>query len=140
MTLFYYSRERDHNAKRLEAAIHSVIPEGKIEPFEKLEDLRERLRRPVESDSIAVLSALNHEELRQLQPLRKLLPEIYVVLVIPDRKESTVDLAHLMLPRFLSQRHEDFTHLGEVLKKMYKKSLSPPNYFNERFSQESSND
>lgn len=139
MTLFYYASERDQNAKRLEAAIHSVIPEGNIEPFEKLEDLRERLRRPVESDSIAVLSASNHEELWRMQPLRKLLPEIYVVLVIPDRKEKTIDLAHLLLPRFLSQRHDDFANLSKVLNKMHQKSLPPKSSIG-KYMQESSND
>ena len=59
---------------------------------------------PVEPDSIAVLSASNREELQQMQALRGLLPEIYVVLVIPDRKKSTIELAHLLLPRFLSQK------------------------------------
>lgn len=140
MNLLFYASGHDRENTRLEAAVHSVIPKRKIEPFSNLDDFRERLRRPVEPDSIAVISVLNYEELGQMQSLRKLLPEIYVVLVIPDRKKSTIDLAHLLLPRFLSQRHEDFTNLSEVLNKMYKKSLSPPNSFNERYFKESSNE
>jgi hypothetical protein len=50
--------------------------------------------------------------------LRELLPEIYVILVIPDWQESTVKLAHLLLPRFLSQKADSFTDLIKVLKKM----------------------
>ncbi|MCX6566983.1 MAG: hypothetical protein NTW38_11280 [Candidatus Aminicenantes bacterium] len=74
---------------------------------------------PVEPDSIAVLSVSNREELQKMQTLRQLLPEIYVILVIPDRKKSTIALAHLLLPRFLSQRNSDFTALKIVLHKMY---------------------
>ena len=122
MQLLFYSTGDDQNEKRLEEAVHKVIPESKIELFKRLDDLRERLRRPVEPDSIAVLSALNREELKQMQVLRRLLIEIYVVLVIPDRKKSTIELAHLLLPRFLSQVNSDLTDLKIVLNKMYMNS------------------
>ena len=107
------------NKKRLEAAIHRGIPESHIELFKRLNDFRERLRMPIEADSIAVLSASSREELQQMQQLRALLTEIYVILVIPDRKKSTIELAHLLLPRFLSQKKENFTDLSKVLNKMY---------------------
>ena len=119
MQLLFYSSGDDQNKKRLEAAVHKVIPENKIELFKRLDDLRERLRRPVEPDSIAVLSASNREELQQMHLLRRLLIEIYVVLVIPDREKSTIELAHLLLPRFLSRKESDFTDLKIVLNKMY---------------------
>ena len=111
---------------RLEAAVNNVIPESKIELFKRLDDLRERLRRPVEPDSITVLSASNREELQQMQMLRRLLPEIYVILVIPDRKKSTIGLAHRLLPRFLSQQNDSFIDLSKVLNKMYINSQHSP--------------
>jgi hypothetical protein len=119
MQLLFYSSGDDQAEKRLEAAVYKVIPENKIELFKRLDDLRERLRTPVEPDSVAVLLASNREELQQMQLLRGLLTEIYVVLVIPDRKDSTIRLAHLLLPRFLSQKDSDFTDLQMVLNKMY---------------------
>jgi hypothetical protein len=119
MQLLFYSSRDDHNNKRLEAAVHAVIPESQIELFQSLDGFGKRLRMPVEPDSIAVLSASNREELQQMQLLRGLLPEIYVVLVIPDRKKSTIEFAHLLLPRFLSQKESDFTDLKIVLNKMY---------------------
>ncbi len=122
MKLLFYSSGDDQDEKKLEAAVHKVIPESKIELFKRLDDLRERLRRPVEPNSIAVLSALNREELQQMQGLRRLLIEIYVVLVIPDRKKSTIELAHLLLPRFLSHVKSDFTDLKTVLNRMYMNS------------------
>jgi len=119
MRLLFYSSGDDQDGKSLEAAVHKVIPESKIELFKRLDDLRERLRMPVEPDSIAVLSASNREELQQMQVLRQLLIEINVVLVIPDRKKSTIELAHLLLPRFLGRIGSNFTHLKIVLNKMY---------------------
>jgi len=122
MRLLIYSSGNDQNKKRLEAAVHKVIPESKIELFKRLDDFRERLRTPIEPDSIAVLSASNRAELQQMQLLRGLLTEIYVVLVIPDRRKSTIELAHFLLPRFLSQKEDDFSDLKIVLNKMYANS------------------
>ena len=119
MQLLFYSSGDDQNTKRLEAAVHKVIPEGQIELFKKLDAFRERFRMPIEPDSIAVLSASNREELQRMQLLRGLLTKIYVILVVPDRKDSTIRLAHLLLPRFLSQKESDFTDLKIVLNKMY---------------------
>lgn len=102
--------------------MHKVIPPSQIEPFKTLREFGERLRKPVEPDSIAVLSVSDLEELRLMQPLRGLLTEIYVVLVIPDRKKSTIELAHLLLPRFISQTKDDYVDLGKVLDKMHRTS------------------
>ena len=120
MRLLFYSSRDDQNIQRLEAAIRKVIPDNKIELFRRLDDFMERLRMPIEPDSIAVLSASNREELQQMQQFRRLLPEIYVILVIPDRKKSTIRLAHLLLPRFLNQTNDDFLDLSKVLDKMYR--------------------
>jgi hypothetical protein len=119
MRLFFYSSGNDKNKKRLEAAVHKVIPEHHIESFQNLDDFRERLRMPVEPDSVAVLMTSSQEELQLMQRLRGLLTEIYVILVIPDRKKSVVELAHLLLPRFLNQKESDFADLTLVLYKMY---------------------
>jgi hypothetical protein len=122
MRLLFYSGRDDQDRERLEAVVHKVIPPSQIEPFKTLREFGERLRKPVEPDSIAVLSVSDLEELRLMQPLRGLLTEIYVVLVIPDRKKSTIELAHLLLPRFISQTKDDYVDLGKVLDKMHRTS------------------
>ena len=122
MQLLFYSSRDDQNKRRLEGAVHKVIPESQIERFKRLDNFRERLRMPIEPDSIAVLSASDRTELQQMQLLRGLLTEIFVVLVIPDRKKSTIELAHHLLPRFLSQKNDTFIDLSEVLNKMYRTS------------------
>ncbi len=122
MRLLYYSSGVDENARRLKAAVHKVIPAGRIEHFTKLDDFRDRLRTIVEPDSVAVLSAPNRSELQKMQQFRKLLTEIYVILVLPDRGKGTVALAHHLLPRFLSQKDSDFADLKVVLNRMYDNS------------------
>lgn len=120
-TLFFSSQVGD-NFERLAAAVYQVIPNNRVESFDKMDDFEERLRRPVEPDSVTVLSASTLAELHQMQPLRGLLTEIYVILVIPNRRKSTIKLAHLLLPRFLSQKTDDFVDLGKVLAKIARPS------------------
>jgi len=127
MQLLYYSSGVDENAARLKAAVHKVIPAGRIEHFSKLDDLLARLRTIVEPDSVAVLSAPNRDELQKMQQFRKLLTEIYVILVLPDRGKGTIALAHQLLPRFLSQKDSDFAELKLVLARMYANSQKPHN-------------
>lgn len=122
MQLLFYSSGVDDDAKRLETAVRKVIPEGRIERFDKLDDFRERLRTIVEPDSVAVLSAPSRDELRRMKEFRRLLTEIYVILVIPDRGKGTITLAHYLLPRFLSQKDSDFADLQLVLARMYANS------------------
>ncbi len=118
MQVIFYASRNDRDKNRLEAAIHDAVPGRAIELFTRLDALRERFRFIIEPDSIVVLLAADREELREMEMLRELLPEIYVILVIPDWRESTVKLAHLFLPRFLSQKEDSFTDLIKVLKKM----------------------
>lgn len=118
MQLLFYASRNDKDKDRLEAAIHDAIPGHAIELFTRLDALRERFRLILEPDSIVVLLATDREELREMQMFHELFPEIYVILVIPDWQESTVKVAHLLLPRFLSQKADSFTDLIQVLKKM----------------------
>ena len=122
MQLLFYSNGVDKNSERLEAAVHKVIPEGRIEHFTRLEDFRERIRRPVEPNSVAVLLASTREELEKMRQLRGLLTEIYIVLVLPDLLKGTIKIAHKLLPRFLSKKGSDFADLKVVLNRMYANS------------------
>ncbi|HLP57591.1 MAG TPA: hypothetical protein VK186_02120 [Candidatus Deferrimicrobium sp.] len=115
--LFYASRDDKHK-RRLETAIHDALPGWPVEFFTRLDELRDRFRNIVEPDSIAVLLVANYEELHNMQVFREFLTEIYVILVIPDWKENTIKLAHLLLPRFISQKTDDFSDLKKVLVKM----------------------
>lgn len=126
MQLLFYASGNDQHAKRLEAAVEEAVPTGRTENFTSLGDFRERLRSYIEPDSVAVLLASKREELQRMELLRGLLTELYVVMVIPDQTKSTIDLAHRLLPRFLSQKRSDFSVLKAVLSKMYLNSKNSP--------------
>jgi len=126
MQLLFYSSKNDENENRLDAAIRSATPEGAMEHFTRLDDLRDRLRSIVDPDSIMVLAAVDREELLKIQAFRDMLTEIFVILVIPDREKGTIKLAHLLRPRFLSQINDDFSDLNQIVAKMIRTPHGPP--------------
>ena len=126
MQLLFYASKNDENENRLDAAIRSVAQGELIERFVKLEDFRERLRSIVEPNSIMVLAAVDREELLKMQAFRDMLTEIFIILVLPDRGEGTIKLAHLLRPRFLSQTGDDFADLSQIISKMIRTPHGPP--------------
>lgn len=127
MQLLFYAGRNNKNEKRLATEIQAAATPGmEIERFTRLDDLRDRLRSIVEPNSIMVLAAVNKRELRKMQAFRDMLIEIYIILVIPDRQENTVKLAHLLRPRFLSSVEDDFTDLNQIVAKMIRTPHGSP--------------
>jgi hypothetical protein len=126
MQLLFYASKNDENEKRLDQAIHAVAQGGTIERFVTLEDFRDRLLRIIEPNSIMVLAAVDREELLKMQAFRDMLTEIFIILVLPDRQKSTIKLAHLLRPRFLSQTKDDFADLSQIVAKMIRTPRGSP--------------
>ena len=118
MELLFYASRNEKNEKRLETAIGVAAAGIEIERFTRLDDLRDRLRDLVEPNSIAVLTAANREELLKLQAFGDMLTEIYIILVIPDRRKSTIKLAYFLKPRFLSSIKDHFNDLKQIIAKI----------------------
>ena len=127
MQLLFYASKNDKNEKRLKDAIQSAALEGMIEHFTRLDGFRDRLRSIIEPNSILVLAAVNRKELLEMQAFRDMLTEIYIILVLPDQRKSTIKLAHLLRPRFLSVIQDDFSHLSQIVAKMIQNPHGPPN-------------
>ena len=125
MQLLFYSSKNDSNENRLKAAIGSVSLGDAIEHFTSLAGLRDRLRSIVEPNSIMILAAVDRSELLKMQAFRDMLTEIFIILVLPDRNKSTIRLAHLLRPRFISQLGDDFNDLNQIVSKMISSPREP---------------
>jgi hypothetical protein len=125
MQILFFSSKHDENEARLAAALLAAIPGKNIEHYNSLVDLRERLRSIVEPASVVVLVATDLKELEDMQAFRDMLTEIYVILVIPDWQESTVKLAYILKPRFLSVIEDDFLDLSQIVAKITRTAHEP---------------
>lgn len=117
--LLFYGHKDDADGKRLLAVIAGVIPDGMLEIYRDLSELTLGLRSPGSGQVIAVLMASERDELKDFFPLQGLLVNMPLILVVPGRDEETIQWAHQMMPRFLSQKDSDFVNLSKVLEKMF---------------------
>jgi hypothetical protein len=120
MTLLFYAKKDDATGKRLFESINKFLPRlgHGLDGFQTLDDLSARLRLPLDMGTIAILFAADRKELLRLQAFRDILRDIHVILVVPDLKERTVELAHRLLPSFLSTKDSDFADIEKVLAKL----------------------
>ena len=117
--LLFYAPKNDPDGKRLLAAIAGVIPEGNLEIYRDLSELALGLRAPGSGQVTAVLMASGRDELKDFFLLQDLLVNVPLILVVPGRDQETIQWAHQMTPRFLSQKDSDFVNLSKVLEKMF---------------------
>jgi len=116
--LFYYSQE---NAQTLclENLIRSFITDDFIEIYKSLDAVTERVRGPIDNITTAVFVASNLAELKDFYKLRKYFFELRHIIILPEKDEKMIAVAHKLRPRFLSYFENDFNVVSAVLKKMY---------------------
>lgn len=102
----------------IEETLRTLIPEEGIEVFRSLEDLSGRLRRLCGNDTIVLLRAGDRQELSRIVSLCDLFQRLRVILLVPDREDETISLAHRLRPRFLGSGENDFSDTMGVLRKM----------------------
>lgn len=115
MKVLLHTTEVDRDGKRLQTVMERIFPRKDLEVLQSVEDLIIRLHFPLGQKAIVVLLASNVEELRKFLLLRDLMRNLSIVLVLPNYELETVKMAHLLLPRYLEHKGNEFDDLAEVL-------------------------
>lgn len=126
MGLIVYIPQADVPGQQLQEMIGHLIWEDTIEIFYTLKRLFFRLRHPNGNEDIALLLASTPRDLNDLVTNSHLLNNLRIVMILPDRDEETIAKGHLLRPRFVSYRDNDFSSLSLVLKKMKKTACPQP--------------
>jgi len=122
MSVLLYSAEKKAAGQRIQRVLEVLVAEERREIYRTIEDVAIRLRRPVYDIDVAILLAITREELRLMMPLRELLDDVRIILVLPDRGRDTIAKGHSLRPRFLTYADSDFVDVGAVLGRMLEKS------------------
>ena len=117
MCLLLYTPVSGEFGEQLQQEIKELISHYEVEVYRNLQSLSHRLRQRADDLLIAVLHAARREDLSDILSIRDLLRDIRIILVLPDRDESTIAKGHTLRPRFLSYSDSDFTDIFSVLKK-----------------------
>jgi len=116
--ILFYSRAREGCERAIEEGLSTLVSGERLEVYRSIEDLSNRLHRLLDRDAIAILQVRAKEELLDLVSISDLLQDVRIILLLPDREDETISLAHRLRPRFLSYTNADPSDVFAVLSKM----------------------
>ena len=118
MKVLFYVPLNGGSRKRFRQEVEVLVSRKKRIVYRTIEHLSRRLREVRKDISVAVLLAVDLEDLFDLISIRSLLEDIKIILISPDREKNTVAMGHILHPRFLSNADSDFKDVAAVLEKM----------------------
>jgi hypothetical protein len=118
MNIFFYGNPGNGITKKIRKVINKLVPKGQIENYHTIKSFSIRLRQFSEESTIALILAINKQELSNILAMQNLLCGIPTILILPDSSDETVSIGHKFRPRYLSYVDSDFNDVSAVLKKM----------------------
>lgn len=125
MKLFFYAEGNAEAGDRLLQRIEDQVSAGIVEAYRSLDDFQQGLLQQWGRPNIAVLLAANEAELKRIITLGKLLADMRILLVLPDRHKETVAAGHRLRPRYLGYADSDFEDVAAVVRQMLKLPATP---------------
>ncbi len=100
------------------ARLQSEVPVDHLLTFETLGQLESGLLRPLRDVLAVVLFPADEAELNRLVTVQDLMSTTRIILVLPSFDPHWLRLGHLLRPRFMTCRDQDYHEVGAVLRKM----------------------
>jgi hypothetical protein len=120
MNLLLYMPRPGKKGARLLATVVPMIQHERLEVFPDLEGFAERVKKPKDPTSVAIIFDPTDDELRSLACLRSYLKGTKILLVLSGQDSETIALAHKLLPTYISYVDNDISRIGAVLKRTVK--------------------
>jgi len=129
MKLVFYAEGQVETANRLLQRVKEQLSADIIKAYRTFDDFKQGLLQQRQKPHTAILVAANAKDLKRIITLDKLLTDMRIVLVLPDRRKETVSVGHRLRPRYISYADSDFVDTVAVVKQILK--LFPPHEFQE---------
>lgn len=120
MTVFFCASSLQKNEKKFFALLEKSFPDARLEVFTSCSDLALRLIHPKEGASVAVIVLSGKEETMGLLPVRDMISDTAIIVVLPDDSRDMMTLAHRLRPQYVSFLDSDFSELISVMGRMIK--------------------
>lgn len=101
-----------------------MLPKKNIINIRTIKDLEDRLRKVSPAAATVVILYANKEKLAEIIPLKKLLEDTNIILILNKKDNETITLGHRLHPRFITYADSDFLDIASVLIKMKEKMWS----------------
>jgi len=115
-----YAKDRYASGKVLKDMVAKFGPKGKVDAYDSVSGLTERLRTPQREPTLAVLHVSDQDDFKSILTIQSLFGDIPIILILPDREPDTITKGHSMHPRYLGFKDNGFTDVQAVLARMMK--------------------
>ncbi len=95
-----------------------AVPNKGFEICHSVRELSARLGKPLSNVRVAVLFAINPEEIEALVSIGDLMRDVKTILILADQDKTTLMKAHTLRPRYVTSLDTDFSNVPTVLKRM----------------------
>ena len=113
--VLYYSEEAERHGRKLQEVLNNDLPDMRLELFTDFEELVTGLQRPEVDPAAVVLVIGSRMELDEFLPLRPILQNTRVILVLPDQARDTLNLAEQLDPYYIKPPGDDFVELAYIV-------------------------
>ena len=113
------SRANDSTGYRIASSIKERFLDETVGVCVGVDDLLNELKRPITRPDAVVLHSSTEEELRSIVLNRQYLLDRFIILVIPDERQSVVRLGHQLRPRYMTTEKGDTGSILAVLQKHF---------------------
>lgn len=118
MGVILYSKGKKESGKHLMEIIKKAVGDANLEIYASIDELIERLHKPLVDISVVILHAGSRSELMDIIYLEDLLGDLRIILVLPDSEPGALHKAHSLHPRFIATSQSDFKNLDIVVRRM----------------------
>lgn len=118
MDLLFYIPPSSEAENRLHEVVEMAASTAKVAVYQSMRNFIHRLCRPASRPEAAVLLIKGKEDFLQMVSVRSLLIETPLILILPDRKESTTALGFTFYPRFMTYADGNLQEVEAVLEQM----------------------
>jgi hypothetical protein len=124
--VLYYSEEAERRGRKLQEVLNNDLPDMRLELFTDFEELVTGLQRPEVDPAAVVLVIGSRTELDEFLPLRPVLQNTRVVLVLPDQARETLTLAEQLDPYYIKPSGDDFVELASIVDELLEERRVTP--------------
>jgi hypothetical protein len=113
--VLYYSEGAERRGRKLQEVLNNDLPETRLEIFTDFDGLVTGLQRPEVDPAAVILVISDRPELDEFLPLRPVLQNTQVLLVLPDQTRETLALAEQLDPYYIKPPGDDFVELAAIV-------------------------
>ena len=109
-------------SEKIWGTIREAVPEVPTEAYSSIDKYFDRLRRPKNTEVIAILQIDDNETLSKIRLNSELFSDVRTILILSNSDKTTLENGYKLRPRFIFNAHRDLETFAQILQNMADKA------------------